>query len=252
MPGGRTVILPEDTKTHNKRCRFCSLRTRQLPWRLTVAAGDRRAVSVLISDLREMLGDPNATGELIVSGINTRSQRWRALIPASIDDAPDITFSQRSIHDRTALISALANACAPRWHKLPGGALRASDAEDEDPRPRILVLGPPEEYFGWGDCGYCETYRYGSMRVQPHIQSEKAIIGARIIRRVRYCDIELLLMKRSPPLGSGQSADAAHNLRDLLHALGLETRAHSPEIRHSAMADRDFTYIYPNRTRGRN
>lgn len=244
MPSGQTVVLPESLSQHLARCRFCSGRAETIPWSLTVAATDRRAVSVRLSDLRRLVGDPAATGELVVAGVNTRRQKWRALLPDTIGSAPDYTFSQRSLHDRAALMGALKNSCAPAWQMLPYGTFRTRHERDL-PVTETLLIGPPEEYFGWLDCQYCETYRYGSMRVTPHIPRESAATERGLIIRVRTADVPRLLMKRPTDAGLGQndrSAASAHNLRDLLHALGIET---GENIAHAAMDMGEHTYIYP-------
>lgn len=244
MPQGQTVILPESEDEHLNRCDFCSGRTGTIDWSLTVAATDRRAVSVRLSDLRRMVGDSTATGELVVAGVNTRRQRWRSLMPDTIGSAPDYTFSQRSLHDRAALMGALRNSCAPAWQTLPYGTFRTRQVRKQ-PATETLLIGPPEEYFGWLDCQYCETYRYGSMRVAPHIPRQGAATERGLIIRVKTADIPRLLMKRPADAGLGQndrSAASAHNLRDLLHALGVET---GEKLAHAAMDMGEHTYVYP-------
>ena len=246
MPNGPTLMLTETEQMHHARCTFCANPSATLPWSITIAASGRRAVSVRTEDLRRLTGNPQASGELVVSGIRTKRHRWRSAQPESILETPDLSFSQQSIHDRFALEGALRSSCAPAWHSLKGGAIRARRDDDGQ---SILVLGPPEEMFGTVSCEYCDIYRRGVMSPRPFIRSDTASAKRARITRVRDSDVERLLMKPGASVALGtESAPAimVHDLRDVLHALGITDPAPgTSRLRHWSRGDGEFTYIYP-------
>ena len=252
MPGGLELTLDESEGEHIARCRYCRVPSSRIAWSLTVAATDRRGLRIESDDLRDLVGDPKATGALEILGVYAKERRWMAMDPTAIRETPDFTFSPRSVHDRVALIGALRNACAPGWWEKPRAIWRRR-VEPEGPESLIL-LGPPEENFGWLGCFYCETYRYGSHAVRPYIPSRVGRVKDLNVLEVLAEDVGRLLMKRGADgaLGPGvNDAESVHDLRDILHALGLQTDARA-RLSHTSIRVGDSVYVYPlRRPRGR-